>query len=121
MIDYREIELLISYYSKRLEELPHGYFGVCNGYAVVYVTYDPANKSCSNNVHRYRLDSPKGRFWAPLIREYEQRKKQLDDLIRQWEITFKFSPRQISFPLKRKRETMFTEEFFDNAKEMATP
>ena len=41
MENLKEHELLISYYEKRIAELPHGYFGIYRTRPVVYVTYDP--------------------------------------------------------------------------------
>ena len=122
MNDYRELELLINYYAKRLRDLPQGYLGYEGGNPIVCVLYDPMVQSCERSKrHRYRLNTPKGRYWAAMIKEYLTVKTKLDELIRQWNLLYRGKPRQIDFPLVKRSENMFTSSLFDKAKENANP
>ena len=119
---FRMYELQISYFTKRLAEIPHGSFGVHRGEAVVYVTYDPCDKTVdAHHKKTYRIDSAQGRQLSPFITEYTKIRGQLDTLKSQWNSTFKFAPRLLDYPLQKKRKTFMTDEFYRNAKEYANP
>ena len=120
MNDYREMELLINYCRKRLEELPQGYFTKDSKTSIVCVTRDPADPDNTTR-HRYRVNTPAGRFWTQLIMEYEKIKRQYDYLISIWNATYRFPPRSISYPLIKSSTNIFTAQFFEEAKEMANP
>ena len=122
MYDIRHHELMISFLRKRLAEMPHGSFGTCRGQQVVYVTYDPMDPSVSWKDKRcYKVNSEQGRLWSHLIAEYIQTEEQLRQLTASWHQLYKFDPRNIEYPLSKKRNTILTEEFFHAAKENANP
>ncbi len=122
MNDYRELELLISYYQDRLMKLPQGYFGRDKDAAIVYVTHVPGEQPGEKRKRfRYRLTSEKGQKWADLVREYRKCKDKLDELMTVWNSTYRFPPRKIAFPLVRRDPSMFTADFFNAAAECANP
>jgi len=122
MNDYREHELLISYYKSRTDRLVQGRFGITRGHPVVYITRDPQipGVDCYHS-RRYRLSSARGQKYAALIMEYEKNKHILDELIAAWNSLYCISPREIEYPLTKRNKSIFTSEFFDRAEEMANP
>ena len=113
---------MISYLRKRLAEMPHGSFGMCRGVPVVYVTYDPMDPNIDRSHKKcYYVDSPNGKLWSPLIAEYLRTKNQLTELISSWSNIYCFKPRDIDYPLPKKRTSLFTEQFFNDAIENANP
>ena len=109
-------ELKISYLKYRLDNMPHGSFGLKGGHKVINITYDPINK----NIDPYhkkvvRIDSEEGRVYAPIITEYLRLKRQLDNLTDLWNSIYWNEPRLVEYPLKKIRKTNLNCEFFRNA------
>ncbi|MBR2524051.1 MAG: hypothetical protein IKE53_06400 [Clostridiales bacterium] len=122
MYEMKNMELMISFLRKRLAEMPHGSFGEKNGRMVVYITYDPADKSVdARNKKCYSVDSPNGKIWSPVISEYIATKKKLDSYLNIWNGIYRFNPRNIDYPLEKSRSTLLTDRFFSDAKEYANP
>lgn len=122
MYDIRHHELMISFLRKRISELPHGFFGQVNGMPFVYITYDPTDHSVSkSNKKRYGINTVNGKVWTPLIAEYQRLKSKLQQLESLWEYLYKFDPRQIDYPLIKRRTSILTEDYFRNAREYMNP
>ena len=108
--------MMINYLKDRIKDLPHGSFGTYRGHPVVNIYYDPTDPSINaKNNKRYYLDSKNGCHFAPLISEYLELCKDLSDLQNKWDRIYKFKPRDISFPLVKKRKTIFDGDYFINA------
>lgn len=116
MNDIKNNELKISYLKDKISKLPHGSFVPIRGLLYVVVTYDPFEPAVnSKNRRRYRITSNKGRFYTPLIEEYIKLKKELNELEYRWNLIYRFPPRQIEYPLKKRKYSIFDGDFFDNA------
>ena len=112
----RSLELRMSYIKEQMKKLPHGSFGSVRGRATVKISYDPFDPSVTTyNYRRYYIDSPKGRFYSPLIKEYLRYAAELKRLEAEWNIIYKIPPRNISYPLKKRRHTIFDGDFFEKA------
>ena len=73
MVNKLHHELLISYCKDRLNKLPHGYCGTHRGHAVIYVTYDPMDKSVDpRNKRIIRLCTKQGEIYRELIEEADR-------------------------------------------------
>ena len=122
MENLKEHELLISYYEKRIAELPHGHFGIYRTRPVVYVTYDPLDGSINAyNKKRLYTDTANGECYAVLISEYQDLCNKLNALTEEWNLICKCAPRKLKYPLKKTVRSIFTSEFFDSAAEGANP
>ena len=122
MYEMKNMELMISFLRKRLAEMPHGSFGEKNGNRVVYITYDPADKSVdTHNKKCYSVDSSNGKIWSPVISDYLNTKRKLDSYLNIWNGIYKFNPRDISYPLRKNRSSLLTDRFFLDAEENANP
>ena len=112
----RSHELRMSYIKEQMNRLPHGSFGSVHGRATVKVSYDPFDPSVTAyHYKRYFLDSPKGQFYRPLIKEYLRYEAELKRLEAEWNLIYKIPPRKISYPLKKRRQTIFDGDFFEKA------
>lgn len=88
-------ELKISYLKHLLDGMPHGTFGERQGYKVINITYDPTDPEVSSRHKKViRFNSPEGKVMLPIITEY---------------------------PLRKKRRTGFTSDFFRNLKSNTNP
>ncbi|MBR4493963.1 MAG: hypothetical protein IKP14_04570 [Clostridiales bacterium] len=115
-------ELKISYLKHLLDGMPHGTFGERQGYKVINITYDPTDPEVSSRHKRViRFNSSEGKVMLPIITEYQRIKNELDYLLNQWEMTYWHEPEMIEYPLRKKRRTGLTSEFFRNAKSNANP
>lgn len=113
---------MISFLRKRINELPHGYFGLVNELPVVYITHDPNDPSISvYNKKRYNINSYNGKAWSPQIAEYQRLQSKLQQLEKLWKHLYKFDSRQIEYPLIKRRTTILNEEFFRNSRENINP
>ena len=109
-------ELKIAYLKDQINKLPHGYFGRWNGQPVVYVNYDPDNpKIDRNHKRRFLATSPKGIRYGKLIEQYTELKNLLDMYVKLWNATYIQKPREITYPLRKKRPDPISIEFFEMA------
>ena len=115
-ISRRHHELKIAYLRHKLRSLPHGYFGTWKNRQVVYIYYEPGNEKVGHSSkRRFFISSKRGRESAEQIREYKELKSQLDVLLSEWKARYTEPPRQIDFPLRKRRRGYFTYDFFKNA------
>ena len=112
----RSHELKMSYLREQINKLPHGSFCTVRSIPVVTINYDPHDPTVtSTNRRRYYLSSPQGEFYRPLIKEYLRLSYELKRLEAEWNIIYKIPPREISYPLKKRRHTIFDGDFFEKA------
>ena len=112
----RHMELKINYLRYRLSIIPHGFFGNYYGNAVVYVFYDPDDASISRcNKKRYFCSSKRGKKATEQIKEYVELKGQLDLLLKEWKAQYQGEPRNIAFPLFKRRIGPLDYDFFVRA------
>ncbi|MBR2294475.1 MAG: hypothetical protein IJ869_01770 [Clostridiales bacterium] len=117
MINAMHHELLISYHKDRLRRLPRGRFGMHRGKQVMYITYDPEDKTVSSKHKKIvRTDSALGRFYYPLIKESQGIEEELRALEAEWKSTYVKAPREFKYPLKKRHEPIFTADDFMRAK-----
>lgn len=115
-------ELLIAYHKNRLSKLPYGFFEMHRGKPVVCIIRDPNNPEISSkNKRRLRVDSEQGIIYSRLVEEARQIQSKLDHLIVLWKDTYLKKPREISFPLRKKRTGLLTPRRYFNAAEMQNP
>ena len=115
-------ELKISYLKYRISNMPHGKFGMKGGHKVIYITYDPNDKTiCANHKRVVRIDSEDGRFYAPVITEYLRLQRQLDNLTSLWSSMYWKDPRQADYPLNKIRNTGLNTDYFNKAKPNQNP
>ena len=113
MVNKLHHELLISYCKDRLNKLPHGYYGTHRGHAVIYVTYDPMDKSVDpRNKRIIRLCTKQGEIYRELIEEADRVELALRSLQKKWNTTYKNNPRIFEYPLTKKEQPMISSEFF---------
>ena len=93
--------------------MPHGKFGMKGGRKVIYITFDPNDKSIDIYHKRVvRIDSDEGRLYMPVISEFLRLQRQLDNLTDLWDSIYWKEPRQIEYPLKKVRKTGLNVDFF---------
>lgn len=82
--------LRINYIQEKLSTMVHGYFGAKDGFQVVYVTHDPIDKSITKNKYKvFRVTSKQGRFYAPLVKDYLELKREYEQLLGDWDRQYK--------------------------------
>ena len=112
----RHMELKINYLRYRLSIIPHGYFASFKGNSVVYVFYDPDDDRISyRNKRKYFCSGRKGRSLSEQIKEYVELKGQLDLLLKEWKAQYQGEPRNIPFPLFKRRIGPIDHDFFVKA------
>ncbi len=114
----RHHEYRIAYLRDRLSKTAHGFFSSYKGRNTVYVSYDPNNPKVDRN-HKlhYSLTSRKGKLYSAQVNEYLALKSELDELLKAWKAIYINPPRDIHFPLKKKRRDKFDYEWFRMAEE----
>ena len=109
----RSHQLRLSYLRSMMDKLPHGTFGTYRGRPVVYITYDPADRSVtSRNRKRFYTDSSKGSLYSVLIKEYQAAKAEYRELWDQWILMYGKKPDLVSYPLHTSVSPMITEQTF---------
>ena len=117
MISRRHHEIKISYLKYRIRNMIHGYFGKRGGHNVVYITYDPTNRSIKPDHKRIlRIDTEEGRIAAEAVTEYIEKKAELQYLMELWNATYCREPREIQYPLRKVRKNIFNSQYFKDAK-----
>ncbi len=120
MLSKRHHELKISYLKHRLANMPQGYFGMHRGFKAIYVTYDPMNKEITKQHKRIiRIDSKIGKMMQPVIAESMKLNGELELLTAYWNATYCEKPREIHYPLQKKRRPMFNSAYFNKARSNA--
>jgi len=115
-------QLRLSYLKDQMNRLPHGYFGQYRGRKVVYVTYDPADRSVSvRNKRRYYTETQRGSLYSELVTEYLRLSNEYDMLMEEWKLLYNFDPKIVSFPLKRNKRPILTTEFFRSSGSDSNP
>ncbi|MBP5261690.1 MAG: hypothetical protein J6Z43_06155 [Clostridiales bacterium] len=115
-LSQRHHELRIAYLADKLRKIPHGFFSCISGINVVIITYDPQDRSVSNTHRkRYRTTSKRGIIWSTTINDYIAVKSEYDLLIKDWFARYTTPPRQISYPLKKRRKDLISFDFFKNS------
>lgn len=115
-------ELQIAQCKDQIRKHPEGYFGIYRDKKVVYVTRDPADPKVTNkNRRRFEVGSKEGMIYAPLIEESNRLKSKLKYLNDLWDNTYWRSPREISFPLHKRTNSLLTPRRYFNAAEMQNP
>lgn len=118
----RHHEYKIAYLRDQLSKIPHGSKGLFKGRAVVYVFYDPNNKKISKKCKaRYSVNTKKGMYYTKYIDNYLMLKSELDALLKNWNSKYVTPPRDIKFPLKKKKQDILNKEWFDQAEEHQNP
>lgn len=116
MLSIKHHELKIAYLKHRIANMPHGKFGTKGGRKVIYITFDPNDKSIDIYHKRVvRIDSDEGRLYMPVISEYLRLQRQLDNLTDLWDSIYWKEPRQIEYPLKKVRKTGLNVDYFNRA------
>lgn len=122
MLSMKHHELKIAYLKHRIVNMPHGKFGMKGGRKVIYITFDPNDKSIDIYHKRVvRIDSEEGRLYMPVISEFLRLQRQLDNLTDLWNSIYWKEPRQIEYPLKKVRKTDLTVDYFSKAKPNQNP
>ena len=110
-------QLRLSYLKDQMNRLPHGCFGHYRGRKVVYVTYDPSDRTVSTiNKRRYYTDTRRGSLYSKLVSEYLKLEKEYEDLLNEWKLLYSIEPAIVGFPLKRDKKPILSTSFFNNAK-----
>ena len=118
----RHHEYRIAYIRHKLSSIAHGFFSTFRGRPVVCIFYDPNNpKINSDHKGRYGVFSNKGKIYSDQVNQYLPLKAELDALLKNWRSKYIMPPRDITFPLKKKRKDILNKEWFDASEEHQNP
>ncbi|SCW41045.1 hypothetical protein SAMN02910456_00990 [Ruminococcaceae bacterium YRB3002] len=122
MFEPRYYELKMSYLKDRISRIPHGKVTTYRGCPVVIIDYDPFDpKVSSHNRKRYNIDSRRGAMYLAVVKEYNALTRELEQLQYQWNSLFRMPPRDIKYPLKKRRYSMFDSSFYEKAVPNSNP
>lgn len=111
-------QLRLSYLKHKMNEYPRCNYGEYSGRKVIYVLYDPTDKSInSRNRKRYFTDTPKGKLYSKLYSELLKLESEYKRLMNEWELLYKDRPELITFPIKRSSPILLSTGFFRSAGE----
>lgn len=92
----------LDYRRQLLETMVQGYFSVRKGCDVVIITRDPDNEKCTPKTPWiYRLSSKRGKAYAEVVNNYLAVKSEYDELLKEWQKTYKVAPPKVNFPIKQ--------------------
>ncbi|SCW55429.1 hypothetical protein SAMN02910456_01814 [Ruminococcaceae bacterium YRB3002] len=115
-ISRRHLEFKIAYIRHQLSLIPHGFFKSIGCKDYVYLFFDPADTKVTRaNKRRIALTSKRGKQLSEQVKKYVELKGQLDLLLKEWKTKYRDEPRDIQYPLRKKRRDRFDYAFFRDA------